>query len=360
MQSNAISFQGDSLSLSLITKEVEPPPAGGLVAKVTLAGVCGTDAHRLVGDVPQEDTPVAFGHEAIGIVADLGEGPVLDTRGEPLEVGNRIIWFPPVASCGKCQNCLQDNFLRCEEETWPYPSSKQNPAGFQQYATLSNRVPVYKLENDTPDAAYMALGCALPTAINGLKLLGPIRSTDTVAIQGAGPVGLAFTALAALERPEQLIVIGAPKDRLEWASRLGATAIIDVTTTTPSERTDLVRDLTNGRGVDVAVEAVGRPEAFAEGLDLLAKNGRYSVTGLFSGTQKVEINPVLINNLSLTITGNLGTELDNLEKAVDLASRLQQQFGISDLVTDRFPLVEIESAIRSLASGSSTKTVVVP
>ncbi|NKX55898.1 zinc-binding dehydrogenase [Arthrobacter mobilis] len=360
MQSTAVSFDGASLSLSLITEKVDVPPVGGLIARVTMAGICGTDAHRLVGDVPKEDAPISFGHEAVGVVAELGVGRVTDWHGQNLAVGDRITWFPPAAGCGHCQNCLDDFFLLCEEETWPYPSSRPNPAGFQQYATLSARVPVYKVPNDIPDEAYVAFGCALPTAVNGMDVLGQILPAQTVLVQGCGPVGLASIALATLASPAQLIVIGAPAKRLEWATRLGATTALDITTTTQAERAERVRELTDGRGADVVIEAAGQPAAFTEGIELLARRGRYLISGLFSGSRTVEVNPVLINNRSLHIMGNLGGKRGNLGNAVALASRLQRRFAIADLVTDRFELAEIATAIRSSGIGLSTKTVVVP
>jgi len=117
--------------------------------------------------------------------------------------------------------------------------------------------------------------------------------------------------------------------------------------------------LTCGKGAEIVIEAAGVPEAFAEGLELLARGGRYLVSGLYSGERKVAINPVIINNRVLTIIGNLGAVKVHRSRSVELAAALERRFSISELVTHRFGLSEVTEAIESLGAGA-TKSVVVP
>lgn len=344
-----------------VVEQPQPePPRGGMIARVTMAGVCGTDAHRLSGDVPPGPVPYAFGHEPVGVVATLGADRDRDAAGRPLRVGDRIVWFPASAFCGECDPCLSGYVRGCQREPWPYPATDSNPAGYQDVATLSANVEAYRLPDGVPDETFVALGCALPTAITGMDRLGAIASEHTVVVQGSGPVGLASTTLAALEEPAQIILIGTPAERLEWGSRLGAAHLIDLSTTTAEERRDEVLRLTGGRGAEVVIEAAGVPEAFAEGLDLLARGGRYLVSGLYSGERKVAINPVIINNRVLTIIGNLGATKVHRGRAVELAAELERRFAISTLVTHRFSLSQVTEAIESLGSAEATKSVVVP
>lgn len=360
MRRQTIALDPGTMELDLLELPQTDPPVGGLIARITMAGVCGTDAHRLSGDVPPGSYAYAFGHEPVGVVHSLGEGRDTDARGAPLAVGDRILWYPASASCGECGRCLRGEHRACEVEAWPPPAAEPNPAGYQDLATLSRNVEVYRLPDGIPDEAFVALGCALPTALAGADRLGPIAREHTVVVQGSGPVGLASAALAALEGPRQLIVVGTPADRLDWAKRLGATTTIDLAATTPEERRTQIMELTEGAGADVVIEAAGVAEAFPEGLDLLARGGRYLITGLYSGDRLVPINPVIINNRALRIIGNLGATQGQRSRAVELAASLHERHGIGALVTFRESLPRTAEAIRRLGAGDVTKAVVVP
>jgi len=360
VERRTIALEPRTLGLKLLQGPLSPPVVGEIVARVTMAGVCGTDAHRLAGDVAPGAYAYAFGHEPVGVVHALGEGRVVDSAGSPLAVGDRIVWYPASAGCGECAACLRGEHRVCLVETWPPSALEPNSAGYQDYATLSRRVEVYRLPDAVPDEAFVALGCALPTALAGADRLGPISPEHTVVVQGSGPVGLASAALAAMSGPRQLIVIGTPRDRLSWADRLGATTTIDLDATTPRERRNRVMELTEGAGADVVIEAAGVAEAFVEGLELLARAGRYLVTGLFSGARQVSINPVIINNRALRIIGNLGATPAQRRRAVELAASLHSRHRIGDLVTLREPLTRTADAIRRLGLGEVTKAVVIP
>lgn len=359
MHSQQVVFDASSRELRFQTSEVGRPSGGAIVARVTMAGVCGTDHHRLRGDVPGDAWPVMFGHEVVGSVVDVGEGAT-DWRGDALEVGDRITWFPASAGCDQCEACADQMWILCQTEKWPSPADEPNAAGFQEIATIGPRVPVYRLDQDTSDAAYTAFGCALPTAIEGVDVIGGIGENDTVVVQGAGPVGLAYTAVVAAQRPAQLIVIGAPESRLQWASILGATTVLDITATSAAERAAEVQALTGGRGADVVFEAAGHAAAFPEGLELLARRGRYQITGLFSGSQTVAVDPVVINNKLLTIRGAYGALPRHREAAVDLVPQLERDHRISRLLQSTFPLAQTKDAIVELGSGNATKTAVTP
>ena len=289
------------LRLRQVTDPTAPP--GGLLARVTMGGVCGTDAHRLAGHVPAPPGPIALGHEAVGEVLALGEGTVGDSAGHPLSPGDRILWYPP-AACGRCWACtvLRDPSA-CPATDWPYPADRPGPAGFQELAALGPRVSVFRIPDGVPDAAAVAFGCALPTALAGLDRIDPVPAGGSVVVLGSGPVGLAATLALGRTDLAHLCVVGTGAERLAAARAFGATEVFDLATTSTQERRELVLDRTGGRGADLVVEAAGVAAAITDGLDLLATGATLLVLGLYSGQGVVPVDIVRLNNRSQRIVG---------------------------------------------------------
>ncbi|WP_181779324.1 zinc-binding dehydrogenase [Pseudonocardia pini] len=355
-----VAWDGRDATLRLVEVDVPPAPPGGLVARVTAAGVCGTDAHRLAGQVPSPARPITFGHEAVGVVEELGAGVAVDWAGDPIRLGDRITWFPN-ASCYRCHACvvLGNNSL-CERKTWPEPAGVAGPAGFQDRALLRDNVVFFRIPDGTPEEAVIAFGCGMPTAVTAVRKAGVLTAHDTVVVQGSGPVGLAATLIARRSGVRSVVLIGAPDSRLDWGRRLGADEVLSIESTTREERSHRVRELTAGRGASVVIEAAGRPAAFPEGVALLARGGRYVVAGLYSGTETVPFDPVQVNNRDLTIIGSLSTRPAEKYEGVLLAARYHERFGLADFVSHRFGLDDLSAAIEHMASGTATKAIVVP
>ena len=342
-----------------IREEACPDPAPDeLLVQVDIAGVCGSDAHRLSGDQVLLPEPVCFGHEGVGTIVALGDSVTADRVGAPLARGDRIYWLPSTP-CGRCEACKSSNALLCKDLNWPPPAGRPNGAAFRELATVSNRCMIIRIPEGTTSDSVITFGCAMPTAITGFRKLGEDLGPNVV-IQGCGPVGLASTLLAHLGGARNIIVIGDPQNRLDAATKLGATEVLSVSSTTAEERKARIQEITKGRGATVVVEAAGRPEAFPEGFNLLGMNGRYLILGLYSGKAVTPIDPVRINNFNLQIIGSLGIEVESYRRTVEIASKYGNQFKFTDLITHRYPLDEIEQAIGSVARGESIKTVVVP
>lgn len=331
--------------------EVADPPPGGVLVRTLLAGVCGSDAHRLDGDIPSKGYPVTFGHEGVGIVEALGDGVTRDRAGAPIAVGDAVYWTPGSIDADSGESL----------EVWPPPAELPSPASYQDFATIAPRGVFYRIPEGVDPEAVIAFGCALPTALGGLRRLGGIQPGQTVVVQGCGPVGLASTMLAALSAARQVIVIGAPDHRLAAAQRLGATRTIPLDTTTPAERLAIVRDATEGRGADVVLECAGRKEVFGETMQLLAPNGAAVLLGLFSGHGTVELDPFRLNNLSQRIIGTLGAfDMNDYVTVIRLAERFGTSLGFGELITHRFPLAQTAEAIATMRTGEAIKAVVVP
>lgn len=329
---------------------VDAPPPGGVLVRTTVAGVCGTDAHRLDGDLPDPGRPVTFGHEGIGVVEELGAGVTSDLAGVPLRVGDTVYWQPGSREPGVPS-----------ELGWPPSADVPNQAAYQDFATLPASNMVYRVPDGTDPLALIAFGCAMPTALGGVTRLGGVRPGQSVVVQGSGPVGLAATFLAGLTAARQVIVIGAPDSRLAAASRLGATTTLPLERTSAEERRATILELTDGRGADVVIEAAGRMNAFAEGMDLLADSGRYLVMGIYSGHGTVPLDVVRLNNRNLSVIGTMGAaQISDYRTTIHLAQRYGARLGFADLVTHRFGLDDVEAAIAVARAGDAIKAVVLP
>jgi threonine dehydrogenase-like Zn-dependent dehydrogenase len=352
-------FDMDSLDLTVEQAPLPIAGAGGLVARVTLAGVCGSDVHRLAGHVQDSTGSVSFGHEAVGVIEELGEGLTTDWGGAPVSVGDRIIWYAGSTPCGECRGCRATG-EPCDNRQWPLPSDVPNAAGYRDVASLSRLVPFFRIDGPVEDEELIAFGCALPTALSGQRRIGLIEAGQTVVVQGAGPVGIAAAMVASISPARHVIVIGAPAQRLELARDFGATVTIDLATTTPEERSVQVLDLTDGRGADVVIEAAGVPEAFPEGLSLLARHGRYLLSGLYSGSREIPFNPVTITQKSARIVGNLGSKPEMGLQALRFVQANRERFPFRQIVTHRYGLDEVADALGAMQNGSAMKSVVVP
>lgn len=346
----------------VLTVEEAPRPAaepGGLVARVTLAGVCGSDVHRLLGHVKDASGRVSFGHEAVGVIEELGEGLTTDWDGAPIAVGDRILWYAGSTPCGECRGCRMTG-LACDNRQWPPASAVPNAAGYRDVASISSKVPFFRVDGPVTDEELMAFGCALPTAINGQRRIGLIEAGQTVLVQGAGPVGIAAAMVASQSPARNIIVIGGPAHRLELAKQFGATVTIDIETTTPAERLAQVLELTDGRGAEVVVEAAGVPEAFSEGVDLLARHGRYVISGLYSGQREIPFNPVHLTAKAATVIGNLGSRPLVGLQALRFVQANRDRFPFADVVTHRFGLESVGDALSAMQEGLAVKAVVDP
>lgn len=356
----SVVFDGPGHPLRLQHTSIPDPADGEVIVRVEMAGVCGTDAHRLAGDVPHGREPVCFGHEVVGVIESAG-ADARDRAGTPLAAGDRLYWNP-VDPCGTCARCLDagdEINMRCPHLVWPKPATSANSAGFQELALVGPLAPRFRMPEGLSAESVIAFGCAMPTAIAGLGRLG--RLDGTVVIQGSGPVGLACTVLATLAGAAEIIVIGDPANRLEAAARLGASQTIALHVTTPESRRARVLDITDGRGADVVIEAAGTPAAFPEGFDLLGADGRLLILGLYSGRNAAAlIDPVRINNLNLTVLGSLGSRYHAFERTIEIAAQHAERLGFAALITHRFPLDKTDDAIAAAAQGEAIKAVIIP
>jgi L-iditol 2-dehydrogenase len=207
----------------------------------------------------------------------------------------------------------------------------------------------------------MGGGCGLPTGFHAVERAA-VALGDTVVVQGSGPVGLNAAIFAQLSGALRVIVIGAPRARLEAARRLGADETLDITEVQdPAARARFVRERTGGRGADVVIEASGNPRAVVEGLEMLRDAGRYVVVGQYTDAGDVALNPHRhVNRKHATILGCWGYEYTHLFRSLQLMARHRERFRWSSLVTREYPLAEAAKALADMEALAVVKALVRP
>ncbi|KAE8331452.1 chaperonin 10-like protein [Aspergillus sergii] len=345
--------------IQILTEHTPSPKPDELLARLIAAGICGSDVHRVAGDIASPADRICFGHEAVGTIEEIGDDVKEDRMGNPLRVGDIIYWCPSTP-CGTCRECTSSNVLHCRALNWPARAGSPNAAGFREYATLNKKCTFIRVPEGTSPLAVVAFGCAMPTAIRGFAKLAFIAEKTDFVIQGDGPVGLACVLLARLVNCRSITVIGDKTHRLHAAKALGATNVISISNTTVCERATFVHKITGSQGPGVVIEAAGTAAAFSEGFDLLGMGGQYLILGLYSGKAACAVDPVRINNYNLQIIGSLGIDPVDYDEAVKIASIHGNDLKLSELVTHKFPLERLGEAIKSVGEGIPIKAVVYP
>lgn len=356
-----------AIDTPLVPSTYEPPAAGpgAVVADVTHAGICGTDMHLQHGRMAIP-LPVILGHEAVGVVRELGEGVSVDALGQPLQVGDAVSWMSNIP-CGECFFCATEHEPSlCEDRkvyginqssgVWPHLSGAWSERMYLQPGSTLVKLPAGAGPEDV-----IALGCAGPTATHALRGTATPRPGDVVVVQGSGPVGLATAMLATLAGAGKVVLVGGPTSRLETARRLGIGDVhVDVFATSPQERLERVLAETDGgRGADLVVEATGVPSAVAEGIDFARRAGTYLVVGQYTDQGATMINPHHITRKQLRVLGSWAfSAADHLEYVASVPA-LAERFDLSSLVTS-YSLADADRALADMRSGETLKPVLLP
>lgn len=352
--------------LTVETVPIPEPEPGALIARIDLAGVCGTDVHLSHGNLAIP-TPVILGHEAVGRVETLGQGTTTDYNGEPLQVGDAITWASNIP-CGKCYWCvIEGERTLCESRkvygiNQRFDVEPRLSGGWAEAIYLQPGSAVFKLPDGITSEMAIALGCAGPTAYHGVVELTGIEVSDTVVVQGSGPVGLASAMYAQLAGAARVIMVGGPQSRLDLAKELGIGDVhIDIfAVPDEAERIKLVQAETpGGRGADVVLECAGVPSAVAEGMEYARRNAKMLVLGQYTDRGTTPINPHVITRKQLTMFGSWAFAEPHYAGYIRSLPQLAQRFDLARMVT-RYPLAEANQALADMASGSVMKAVLVP
>jgi alcohol dehydrogenase len=298
------------------------------IVRITTSTICGTDLHILKGDLPAVIDGRILGHEGIGIVEQVGSGV------SEFHVGEKVI-ISCVTACLKCDFCRKGMYSHCRHGGWIL--------GYTIDGTQAEyvRIPqadgsLYKFPTDGDEEAMVMLSDILPTGFECGVLNGQVKPGDTVAIVGAGPVGLAVLLTAQFYSPAAIFMIDLDDKRLAVAKTFGATTLIN---STDGQAAQHVMELTEGAGVDVAIEAVGLPATFAICQGIVAAGGRIANVGVHGKPVELHMEKLWDRNISLT-TRLVDTVTTPMLLKVVRSGKLQP----SKLVTHRFAINDIMKA----------------
>jgi L-iditol 2-dehydrogenase len=346
-----------------------PLDPDGMIVRVGMVGVCGTDPHQYQGKWDC-GYPIIQGHETMGVVAEIGERAHerMNIVGGPLKPGDRVTWYPNVR-CGTCWYC-QFTENHCESPRASYglrtlcDKAPHLFGGFAEYICLVPNTWVFKVPDSLTDEEAALANiftipvieqCLQPSPSGGLGF----QPLNTVVVQGSGPVGLAATFRAKAAGAGRVIMIGAPSRRLEWARRFGADETIDIgRVTTEAERIGLVREMCDGRGADLVVECVGSPRAIIEGLQMLRRGGTYYEIGNTWANGGVELIPsehLMKRQVRLLTRWGSPQQYDFVLR---LFATYRDRFPFVDLVTHKFPLERARDSFDVIENLEAMKAVV--
>ena len=309
------------------------------IIRVDTVTICGTDLHILKGDVPEVAPGTILGHEAVGTVVEIGDAVTT------VAVGDRVL-ASCITSCGRCSYCRENRYGLCTGGGgWILGHTID---GVQ--AELA-RIPfadtsVHRVPAELSDEQVLFLADILPTSYEVGVLAGKLQPGETVAVVGVGPIGLAAILTADLYTPGQIIAIDQDPSRLARALEHGATEAVDSSTSDPRER---VAVLTDGRGVDLAIEAVGIPETFELCTDIVRAGGHVANVGVHGKPATLHLEKLWIRDVTIT-TGLVDTFSTPRLMALIDAGRLDP----SVFATHRFPLDEAMDAYDAFSAAGET------
>jgi alcohol dehydrogenase len=315
---------------------VEPTDA---IVRIDVATICGTDLHILKGDVPEVTPGTILGHEAVGTVVEVGSAVTT------IEPGDQVL-VSCITSCGRCRFCKEGHYGLCTGGGgWIFGHRID---GLQ--AELA-RVPfadtsVYKVPEGLTAEDVIFLADILPTAYEVGVLNGGVQPGDTIAVVGAGPIGLATIMTAKLFTPSRIIAIDLAPARLAKAREFGADVTID---NGVEDAVAKVMELTKGLGVDVAVEAVGVPDTFELCAALVRPGGRVANVGVHGHPATLHLETLWIRDVTIT-TGLVDTlTTPQLLRLIEERRLDPTPFG-----THRFALADTETAYEVFAAAAET------
>jgi alcohol dehydrogenase len=312
------------------------------VVRVDTVTICGTDLHILKGDTPEVSDGRILGHEAVGTVVSVGLGV------KTVAPGDRVL-VSCVSACGRCRFCRESRFGQClGGGGWIL--------GYMIDGTQAEyvRVPfadtsTYKVPADVSDEEILMLADILPTSYEVGVLNGRVTPGDTVAIVGAGPIGLSAILAARMFSPSHVVAIDLADARLEAAKAFGADLTLN---NDRADAVEFVREITEGLGADVAIEAVGVPATFELCTQLVRPGGRVANIGVHGAPATLHLESLWIRDVTIT-TGLV----DTYSTPTLLRLVAARQIEAARFVTHRFRLDEILQAYDVFAHAADTGAI---
>jgi S-(hydroxymethyl)glutathione dehydrogenase/alcohol dehydrogenase len=350
-------FTGDSPTLTIEDLERPSPGRGEVLVQVAACGVCHTDLHVLKKEVAFP-TPAVLGHEVSGTVAEVGADVV------GIAVGDRVV-CSFIMPCGTCRHCVRGYEDLCEtffaynrlkgtlydgttrlSRADGSPVSMYSMGGLAEFCVVP-ATDVFQVPDDVDLADVSIVGCSSFTAYGAVRNVARLDMSDKVAVIAAGGVGSSIIQFAKAVGVGQIIAVDVSAEKLDAAKALGATDVVNSSVEDAAAR---VIELSGGKGVDVAFEALGHASTFALALDVLDDGGRAVVVGIAPAGSRGDVDLARLVRRKLSILGSYGARARaDMPQLINLVR--QGVVRPKDVITRRYSLAEADEAYQALARG---------
>lgn len=311
------------------------------VVKILKTTICGTDLHIMKGDVPTVTDGRILGHEGVGIIDEAGSAVSNFKKGDHVLISC-------ITSCGKCDYCKKAMYSHCEKGGWILGNLIDGTqAEYVRIPYADNSL--YSIPKDADEEALVMLSDIFPTGFECGVLDGKVKPGDTIAIVGAGPIGLAVLLTAQFYSPAIIIMIDRDDNRLNVAKTFGATHIINSGNENAVEK---IMSLTHGKGVDAAIEAVGIPETFELCEAIVGAGGHIANIGVHGKSVILHLESLWSRNI--TITTRL---VDTVTTPMLFKTVKAGKLDPKKLITHRFKLDQIIEAYEIFGNASKEKAL---
>ncbi|MDQ6889313.1 MAG: zinc-dependent alcohol dehydrogenase family protein [Bacteroidota bacterium] len=311
------------------------------VVKITKTTICGTDLHILKGDVPEVTDGRILGHEGIGIVEEVGTAVTTFKKGDSVLISC-------ISSCGKCEYCKKGMYSHCVNGGWILGHLIDGTqAEYVRTPFADNSL--YHIPANADEEAVVMLSDILPTGFECGVLNGQVKPGDTVAIVGAGPIGMAALLTAQFYSPASIIMIDMDDSRLEVSKTFGAT---DTINNQNEDAIAKILSLTENKGVDVAIEAVGVPATFELCQAIVGAGGHIANVGVHGKSAPLHLETLWSKNV--TITTRL---VDTVTTPMLMKTVTSKKINPAQLITHHFALNNIIEAYDTFSNAARDKTL---
>jgi len=311
------------------------------IVKILKTTICGTDLHIMKGDLPEITSGRIIGHEGVGIVEEMGSSV------SSFKKGDHVI-ISCITSCGKCEYCKKGMYSHCTDGGWILGNLIDGTqAEYVRIPHADNSL--YPIPAGADEEALVMLSDILPTGFECGVLNGQVKPGDVIAIIGAGPVGMAALLTSQFYTPAEIIVIDMDDNRLAVAKTFGATHTIN---SSDGKAVEQVKKLTNGRGVDVAIEAVGISATFEMCEEIIGAGGHIANIGVHGKSVTLHMETLWSKNI--TITTRL---VDTVTTPMLLKTVQSKKIEPKKLITHRFKLSQIMEAYDTFGNAAKEKAL---
>ncbi len=345
--------------------EVLPPQEGEVLVKMAAAGVCHSDHHAITGALPAP-APIVLGHEGSGIVEEVGPGVTSLKKGDHIV----SVWR---YSCGVCEYCLTARPNLCGAG-WNMRNTSSLSDGtkrfrkgsteighflgvstFSEYSVMSERSAL-KIREDMPLDKAAVVSCAVITGVGAVLNGAKVRPGESIAIFGAGGIGLNAVQGAALAGAEPIIAVDIMQNKLDYAKKFGATHTVNASDEDAIER---IREITGGQGAHYAVEAIGNASVTEQAFNSLRTGGTAVMIGITSPDDTAAIPTLPLVTQEKKLIGSIyGSSVPRFMVPRLIELYMAGKLNLDDLLTRSWPLDQINEAYDALIRGEVARSVI--